>query len=131
MAQLDSNYRQVIKQLGKVDKEAKKEIRTALRADLAPIVAQARANAGWSTRIPAAIVPKVSARDVAVRVNSKKAPHGKVYEFGGRHPVFGNRAVWVPVAAKPYVRPAVNANRTKVRLSMGVAIAKANKKAGF
>jgi hypothetical protein len=131
MAHLDSNYRDVAKRLRTVDKVAQKEMRAQLRTDLGPIIGQAKANASWSTRIPGAIGPQVTVKTVGVRVNRKKAPHGRVYEYGGRHPVFGNRDVWVPVPKRSYVRPAVQDNKLKVRRDLGQSIGRANKKAGF
>lgn len=72
----------------------------------------AKRNAAFSTRIPASI--KVRRRGLAVRVQAggDKAPDAAPFEHGGlagtfRHPVFGNRNVWVTQRAHPFLTPAV------------------------
>jgi hypothetical protein len=83
-----------------------------------PVAAQARSNASWSTRIPNAITVGVSSSrrypGAQIKVSKDKAPHARLYEWPGhggsfRHPVYGNREVWVSQQGRPFIRPAVRA----------------------
>lgn len=110
--------------LGGLPKEARREVRRAVREagdDL--LQAVRRAAAAWSTRIPAATTIKVGfgARSAGVRiaVSERRAPHAKVHEFPNRgrsirHPVFGDRDVWVEQVAHPFFRRSVYGNRRLV-----------------
>lgn len=76
------------------------------------VVAQsARQKADFSTRIPGTV--KVRRRGVAVRVQAggNLAPGAAAIDNRGRtgtfrHPVFGNRNVWVSQQAHPFLEPA-------------------------
>lgn len=107
-----------IKHFGDVPKDIKKEIRPALRAAGRVVADDAKRRAAWSTRIPKATRVSVSFAKrkpgVSVIVDRKKAPHARPYEHGGRpgrfrHPVYGNRRVWVPQQARPFLEPAMQA----------------------
>lgn len=86
----------------------------------------ARDRASWSTRIPAAITVGTQSRGpragVLLRVRRARAPHARAYEglakggtrTGFRHPVFGNRKRWVTQPTRPFLAPAVNAQRDRV-----------------
>ncbi len=128
-------FRQAIAELKDMPKEIRKELRPALRKAADPIVTAARAAASWSTRIPAAIGVRILKRGVEIRVNQKKAPHGRVYEgLSGmtfHHPVFGDRQAWVAQRARPYLLPAVRAHRDEVRKAIADVVEQVARKHGF
>lgn len=100
------------------------------------VAREARSNAGFSTRIPASV--KVRRRGVQVRVQAggAKAPHAAALEHGGlagqfRHPVFGNRAVWVDQAAHPFLEPALHSAIVPLELGIIRAVDDAFHRAGF
>jgi hypothetical protein len=106
-----------------MSRQVRSKTRPALKKAAEPMVAQARSNASWSTRIPGAIRLAVTARGVDIRVSSKKAPHARPYEgIGGnatfRHPVMGNRDRWVSQDTRPFLMPAVRQHRRKVRAAL-------------
>jgi hypothetical protein len=120
----------------------RRNIRAAVQTSGAGIVAKARANASWSTRIPGSIRMRVSfaARGAGVTVVSSKraAPHGRPYEMGSkgtsgelRHPVFGHRDRWVPEATRPFFFPAVAEATPEMLRAMDKAITDAVREAGF
>lgn len=107
---------ELIKELGKIPKDLRTALRPGLREAGQEVAEDARRRASWSTRIPRAI--RVSTTfsgrtpGVSVVVNKNKAPHGRPFEHGGgpgefRHPVFGNRQVWVSQKARPFLYPAL------------------------
>lgn len=107
-----------VRRFGKVPKELKRELRPGLRAAGKVVADDAKARASWSTKIPRAIKVSVtfagSRQGVSVIVNKNKAPSGRPFEHGGRdgtfrHPVFGNREVWVSQKARPFLAPALQA----------------------
>lgn len=67
-------------------------------------------------------------RGVFVRATAR---HAGLFEFGGRHPVFGNRDVWVDQPARPFLRPAVEAHRDAAVQAVEEALFDAIKEAGF
>lgn len=124
------------RELRGMSKEIRRETRPAIRQAAEPMVAQARANASWSSRIPKAIKLSNTRRGVTIRVNKAKAPHARPYEdiTGGgqfRHPVFGNRARWVSQATRPFLDPAVKAHRGKVRAALVKVVDDAARRHGF
>lgn len=103
------------------------------------IIPTARSNAGWSSRVPGAIKPKVTQKYVGARVDRKVAPHGRPFEglqtglrnrgfF--RHRVFG-RNVWVNQKTRPFLAPAFDANRETAAEAAKQAVADAAKEVGF
>ncbi|MGH3496316.1 MAG: HK97 gp10 family phage protein [Nocardioidaceae bacterium] len=125
--------RDLAARMGTVPAELRAELRPKLRAAGTIVADQAKANASWSTRIPAAIGVRTSfgtrAGGVTIRVDSVKAPHARPYEglsAGGgrgtfRHPVYGHD-VWVTEATRPFLMPAVRAKRFQVILTVDQAI---------
>jgi hypothetical protein len=109
-----------------------------------PVLAQARRNAGWSTRIPSAI----SVRGIAdqsrvrfgaeLRISVAAAPHARAYEGisnqGGRgyfrHPVYGGDT-WVSQLTRPYAMPAVQAHAEATRQACLAAYEEAARDVGF
>ena len=108
-------FRELSRVLSTADKGLAKAMRAALKGAVGPVAAAARRNASWSSRIPGTVRPFATARSVGVRAGGRRAPHARVYEgLGGagsfRHPVFGNRNVWVTQSTRPFLMPAVEAN---------------------
>jgi hypothetical protein len=128
-------FRAAVQALRTMPTEIRKQLRPALRKAAQPIVTTAKGNASWSTRIPGAIRVVVLKRGVEIRVNRKKAPHGRVYEgLSGmtfRHPVFGNRDVWRAQRARPFLLPAVRAHRDEVRKAVTDVVDQVARQHGF
>lgn len=126
-----------------VPEQLRRDVRTAVRTAASPIVAKARANASWSTRIPKAI--RVSSTfagknaGVTIRVALRTAPHGRAYEDisgksrGGtfRHPVFGNKDRWVSQPTRPFIAPAVQSERDRTLQEIDATITQTLARAGF
>lgn len=135
------DFRNFQRTLKKMDKDISRELNKQLRKVIAStIVPAARSNASWSSRIPAAIKPSVGTRNIGARVASKQAPHGRAYEglqkglrnnSHFRHPVFGNRNVWVSQATRPFLAPAFESNAAEATKAAEEAISQAASAAGF
>lgn len=109
-----------------VPRELRPAIRRAVQSAAADFVSDVKADASWSSRIPGAVRVKTSfakaGAGVRVYVDSKRAPHARPYEGlsdGGnrgsfRHPVYGNRDVWVSQATRPFFRPNIDPHRAKL-----------------
>lgn len=115
-----------------------KQFRSKARDIAKAIAAEAKSNASWSGRIPGAISPSVTTKFVGVRVSKKKAPHGGLYERGStgrpkvvRHPLFGNKNVWFEEPVRPFLAPAVEANRDDTLAAMLQAVEEAKRGAGL
>jgi HK97 gp10 family phage protein len=59
------------------------------------------------------------------------APHARISEFGGRHPLWGDRDKWVEQKAQPAIFPAAAAGRQQFVKEAKAAVYVACKKAGF
>jgi hypothetical protein len=132
------NFQRTLKRMDKdISRELNKELRKVIASTIVPA---ARSNAGWSSRIPSAIKPTVGVRNIGARVASKQAPHGRAYEglqkglrsnSHFRHPVFGNRQVWVSQATRPFLAPAFEENAGEAVKAAEEAIQSAARAAGF
>jgi hypothetical protein len=117
----------------------RKKVRPKIRQAVEIVAADARTRAGWSSRIPATVRIRTSFRtdreQVSVDAGGKNAPHARPYEGLGRnpfrHPVYGNREVWVPQAARPFLMPAARAHRATVDGLLQAAFAEAAQGIGF
>lgn len=128
--------RQAAADLRAMSTEVRREVRPALKKAAEPMVAQAKANASWSTRIPRAIRLAVIKRGVEIRVSAKRAPHARPYEgISGnaqfRHPVHGRRDRWVSQATRPFLDSAVKAHRNKIRPSLFKIVEEAAQRHGY
>lgn len=127
-----SSIRLLALRFGALPLDLRRELRPRLRAAGSLMQRTAQANASWSTRIPAAIRVTTTLASttggVGVRVDSTKAPHARAFEGIGsrsstfRHPVFGNTGVWTEQQERPFLVPAVNANRTAVQALIATAV---------
>ena len=108
--------------LSRIPKEFQAGVRKPLRAVGTALLADARANSTWSSRIPGSLSLRVTLNGrrpgVTVRASLKSAPEARVYEGilddTFKHPLFGDRDNWYPQAARPYLLPAVEANTQRV-----------------
>lgn len=89
-----------------------RESQKSLRVEGQKIAERAKSNASWSTRIPQTVrVRAAGVNAVIVSAGGQDAPHAKPIEHAGaegtfRHPVGGNRDVWVDQPARPFLHPA-------------------------
>jgi len=139
-----ASYRDFQKAIKKLSPETQKALNKEFRKLLRPLVAGAKRNARWSSRIPDAIRGQATMKQVGLRVDRKKAPHGRAYEAlrkgavnaeSFRHPVFagGDRLDWrwVEQRSRPFMLPTVNANREEFRAHALRAMGEAAEKAGW
>ncbi|MCK2214288.1 HK97 gp10 family phage protein [Actinomadura sp. ATCC 31491] len=140
MAGASQEIRRLVRDLGKIPPEVRKELRPAIKQIGNVVVQDARGRASWSTRIPGAIRLGIqfstgSRAGVTVIGSVGRAPHLRVYEHLGfrapfRHPVYG-RNVWVSEMARPFLFPAVAAHAEDVDAKIGEAIDKVARAHGF
>ncbi|MEV0237562.1 HK97 gp10 family phage protein [Nonomuraea sp. NPDC050786] len=125
---------------GKMPKEVKAEIRPLLRKTGQGALMAVRSNASWSTRIPAATRLQISLTGkrpgVAVVTNRHKAPGARPLEHRGRrgrlrHPVFGNRDVWVTQPSNPFMTSEAPKWQAEVRKGIGDAVDQVARRHGF
>jgi hypothetical protein len=95
-----------------------KDLREGIRWAGQGAVEAVKGAASWSHKIPPATRLKTSfaarGAGISVVVNAAQAPNARPIEHGGRggtfrHPVWGNRDVWVNQAARPFLKAAAEA----------------------
>lgn len=125
--------------------ETRKKIRPKLRRVGGRVAAAAKANASWSSRIPATVRVVTSFRfereGVAVKLGGRGTPHARPYEGltrdPFRHPVNADPRktrgewTWVSQAARPMLRPAARANEAETNREMLAALDEAARELGF
>lgn len=132
---------QLARDLYKMGPAQRRALRHRFSTLAAPVLADARRRAGWSTRIPGAISVRPLTDmtrgrvGIALRVSLAEAPHGRAFEGLGqggqfRHPVFG-RDVWVSQPTRPYAFPAVRANEGRAAAACAAAADDAARECGF
>jgi hypothetical protein len=130
----------LVGELGQLPPKIQTGLRAGFRIAGQTTLSVARGNAGWSSRIPGAtsLRASTSARSAGVmlRVNAAAAPHARPYEgMGGRgsfrHPVYGNRNVWVTQATRPFLRPAVETTQSVYLRAAQDAVSAAAHASGF
>jgi hypothetical protein len=107
-----SDIRRMARDLESTVPGIKKEVGTATKEAGLVVAMEARALSSWSSRIPESVRAAGGLAKVVVRAGNANAPHAAPYEHGGlpgtfRHPVYGNRQVWVQQAARPFLAPAL------------------------
>jgi HK97 gp10 family phage protein len=111
ISQVSKNeLRRLIADLRKLSPETAKEVRKQFKKAAQPTLADARRrqpNATGELRRKTRIY--VTRGSVSIR---SRAPHGRISEFGARHPLWG-RDQWVKQPAAPAIFPAVEARRTQ------------------
>lgn len=115
-------------------------LRKNLRAAAEPAAGQVRANASWSSRIPAAVAVRVAftakrGAGVSVVVNRKQAPHARPFENFGHPGVFQHYTFGAPPIedqlAKPFFFNEMENVMPNVEKAALDAINEAAKAAGF
>ena len=115
----------------------RKEIRAAVQEAGADILAKAKAEASWSSRIPDAtyIRPNFTSRSAGVRlvVNRRKAPHARPLEFGNKDgdPDILTNGTGGKMATHPFFFKSVDALDAQTKQKFLDAIDKACRDAGF
>lgn len=114
---------QIAEDLRKLPAETRKALRPQVREAGEVVAADARRRAGWSTRIPGTIRVRTSLREdrvgVQVMAGGPLAPHARPYENVAsrgntfRHPLFGDRSVWVSQEERPFLFPAAQAGEAQ------------------
>jgi hypothetical protein len=127
--------------IGKIPDELQPRLRPVLREGGTRVKSVAAGNASWSTRIPRSLMVRLrlGGRSPGVLVVARQsiAPHARAFEGIGnrgdtfRHPVMGDRDVWVSQAVRPYLAPAVDATREDVIDELVKAVDDTVRKAGF
>lgn len=127
----------LIRDLGAIPPAVQKTMRPAVLKVGRPVLAQMRANAGWSRRIPAATSMTASGTSSGVqfRVNATRAPHARPYEgLSGspfRAPLFGDREHWYPHDARPFFYRAVEQHADQVANSLADVVTEVAQQHGF
>ncbi|MEU1736462.1 HK97 gp10 family phage protein [Streptosporangium sp. NPDC020145] len=134
------DLRRLVRDLGKLPAEVRKELRPVLRKAGTRARTRAKANASWSRRIPGAIRLSVSFTKrrpgVALRVDGRRAPNARPLENLGkqgtfRHPLFGDRERWVSQRARPFLFSAAQAEWRPINAEIAAAVSTAARKHGF
>lgn len=135
------DFREFQRQVKGMDKELAKSLNKEFRRVINEhIIPAARSNAAWSARIPGAIKPQVTSTRLGARVDRKQAPHARPFEglqrgLRGRgffrHPVFGNREVWVNQQTRPFLQPAFDQHGDTAVEAAEQAVTEAARTAGF
>lgn len=128
-----SSFAKFARSLRAAEPELKLELLREMKLAGEIVAQDARSRSDWSARIPPSIRVAVSGDTIKVVANKKKAPNARPIENHGkggtfRHPVFGNREVWVSQPARPFLRPALLANREMVVAAVKRAVEKALRK---
>lgn len=138
----------LIRVLGTLPGEVKDALRPGLLEAAQVVADQARSNASYSTRIPAAIYvkPRLAGKSAGamVGVSEAKAPEAKVLELGNkgsrsgtfRHPVFAdstNRSdwTWVDQDRQPFLFPALHQKRQEAIAVVARAVLEAARIGGL
>lgn len=125
-----SPLRGFVTSLRKAAPEVNREMRRGLRRGGDIVRDEAKELSSWSTRIPGSIRVRTVGIRVSVIAGDKNAPHAAAFEHEGvpgffRHPVFGNRSVWVDQRARAYLRPAAEASASEVSDAILQAVSEA------
>ncbi len=111
-----TGFRELAAALRKTNRKAYRDYRVAMREAGEITASAARKLAGeHSVTIPGTVRVRVARAQVEIRGGSKTVPIGGLFELGNkgsrrkdtfRHPVFGDRDVWVNQPMHPYLYPA-------------------------
>lgn len=140
-------FTQLQRDLGQMSNAQRKALRQEIARVGQTALSDARSRAGsWSSRIPSAITGRPTMSLTTGRVGyelradvSEAVPHARVFEgisqqgSSGhfRHPVFGNREVWVSQKTRPFMWPAVRGRAADLRRGVEKAVEDAAREAGF
>jgi hypothetical protein len=116
------------------------ELRRGIVSAAKPVVAAAKNDAGFSSKIPATVKTKVSFSaknpSVAIVAGGKGAPDAAPFNNRGkrgtfRHPVFGHTDRWVTQAARPFMQNNLDSHAPDVERAILDVIDVVMGKAGF
>lgn len=125
-----ADIRATMRDLKRLEPDTAKVVRSEFRALARSVAMDARKRAPKKTgALSRSIKPRVSSRGDASIFSGD--PAAKPNEFGGRHPLFGNRDHWYPNPKRPFMFPAVEANSRKFFIAAEAALAVSAKKQGF
>lgn len=117
-----------LRDLKRFEPEVSKQFRGRLRKIVDEVAKDAQRRAPKkSGKLAKGIRPSVT--NTGARLLSK-ADHARIWEFGGRHPVF-DRENFVYQPPQPHIFPAVEANREKVNTEALAALDDAIRQIGF
>ena len=118
-----------LRDLKKFEPTVSKSFRARLRKVVAVVAQDAQRRAPKkSGKLRKGIKPSVTNKGATL---VSKARHGRIVEFGARHPVFGDREKWVYQPPQPHIFPAVQAGRELVNTEALAALDDAIKEIGF
>lgn len=124
-----TGLKDILRDLRKLDPALYKELRVRLKKAVKVIADDAKKKAPHRTGgLAKGIVPSVTQKGAKL---VSKAPHGRVIEFGARHPVFGNRNNWVFQPAGAHVFPAVKAGQGDIAREAVAALEDSIREAGL
>lgn len=126
-------YRAFARELRKAEPELAAKLRTQLRTSGAIIGDEAKLRASeFSSSIAATIRVRVAGLTVTVVAGGKNVPIAALEEAGNKglrttghsfkHPVFGNRKVWVEQPMHPYLVPAFEHHQEKFEAAVVDAV---------
>lgn len=120
-------FRALARDLKAADKATGPALRRRLKTVAELVAADARSRASFSTRIPGSIRARSGLNQASIRAGGPSAPNAAPLENKGkggtfRHPVFGHRQVWVNQQARPFLRPALQANTRAIVDGLAEAI---------
>lgn len=131
----------IARDMRKLTPETQKAVRPRLRQGGEIIASEARSLSDWSSRIPGTVRVRTSFREdrekVSVIAGGSGAPHARPYEGIAtqgdtfRHPVYGNREVWVSQDKRPFIFPAAEAKGEEVTGLVRAALDDAAASIGF
>jgi hypothetical protein len=121
--------------------ETRKAVRPKIRKAGEIVAGDAKQRADWSSRIPGTVRVRTSFQadreKVQVVAGGAGAPHARPYEGiatqgdSFRHPVHGNREVWVSQDKRPFIFPAAEAKGEEVTGLIRAALDDAAQGIGF
>jgi phage gpG-like protein len=130
--------RELRRDLKSIDRKLPAQLNKRLKVAADPIAKDAARHAPKRTtallREPR---PGALARSIRVRTSGSKLflgsslPYARVVHWGGRHPVFGNRQVWVKEPRRPFLAEAVSRGGDNVERAVFDTIEDFMKGAGF
>lgn len=127
----------LIRDLGAIPPAVQRTLRPVVLEAGRPVLAQMRANASWSSRIPAATTMRASSKAAGVefRVSAAQAPHARPYEgLSGdpfRAPLWGDREWWYDHAARPFFYQAAEQGADAMVEKLGDAVMDVAHQHGF
>jgi bacteriophage HK97-gp10 putative tail-component len=119
----------MLRDLRKIEPAVAKATRARFKRAAKPVLEDAKRR---QPKLTGELRRKTKIRFTRGRVEIRSsARHARISEFGGRHPVYGNREVWVKQEPAPAIFPAVAAGRSEFVKQAEAAVYVAAKEAGW